>query len=255
MDAAQVLTSLQSMYPGQMVLYVGDMARALGKSDKAVSHLISRNSLPFPVKRVGRQRCVDIFSFAEWVASSDEVAEEMTGTSATEGASPVQLTTKKPSKKTTGLTPRDQPTSGTAPPDLGLLGQRIKAMRHDYLPRMARMLTRVTDDDARLFFREVMELLYTDADASEAKYLVRVRAIGPTQDETLSEESTYSFALLEQACRCFRHQAHTLWHIENLTLVHIDLEHSGQLLVSSSMKPGVFNELRDEGGLVTLAGS
>lgn len=253
MDADQVLTNLQNMYPGQVVLYVSDMARALGKSEKALSHLISRNSLPFPVKRVGRHRCVDIFHFAQWVASSEEVAEEVTGTSPTEGASPAQLIAKKPSKKTTGLTSRNKPPAGKAPPDLGLLGNRIKAMRHDYLPGMARMLTRVTDDDARHFFREVMELLYAESDASEAEYFVRVRAIGPTQDNALSEESTYSFAHLEQACQCFRHQAYTLWHLENLSMVHIDLEHSGQLLVSSSMKPGVFNEVWDEGGLMTAA--
>ena len=33
MDAEQVLTDLKKMFPGQVVLYVGDMARALGKSD------------------------------------------------------------------------------------------------------------------------------------------------------------------------------------------------------------------------------
>ncbi len=69
MDAQQVLQHLQSQYPGQLVLYSPQVAAVLGKSEKALSHLIARGQLPFDPKVVGSRKCVDIFQLAEWLAT------------------------------------------------------------------------------------------------------------------------------------------------------------------------------------------
>ena len=69
MDAQQVLQHLQSLYPGQLVLYSSQVATVLGKSEKALSHLIARGQLPFAPKVVGSRKCVDIFQLAEWLAN------------------------------------------------------------------------------------------------------------------------------------------------------------------------------------------
>jgi hypothetical protein len=76
MEFSVVLNHLQSQYSGQLVLYVDDIAKVLGKSDKAISNLIARDALPFKVKTVGGLRCTDIFQVAQWLASDQDIAEE-----------------------------------------------------------------------------------------------------------------------------------------------------------------------------------
>lgn len=86
MLAADVLKHLQSQFPGQLVLYAPDLAQVLGKSEKALSHLISRGQLPFRVKSLGGKNCVDIFQVADWLATDDGIADEVTDARATAGA-------------------------------------------------------------------------------------------------------------------------------------------------------------------------
>ena len=50
MDIGLVLEHLRAQFKEQMVLYAGDLAKILNKSEKAVQQLISRGSLPFQVK-------------------------------------------------------------------------------------------------------------------------------------------------------------------------------------------------------------
>lgn len=71
-----ILEHLQSQFPGQLVLYAPDLAQVLGKSEKALSHLITRGQLPFPTKKLGGKHCVSIFHVAEWLAADkyDEAA-------------------------------------------------------------------------------------------------------------------------------------------------------------------------------------
>lgn len=67
-----VLENLQAQFPGQLVLYAPDLAKVLGKSEKALSHLIARGQLPFPTKKLGGKRCVSIFHVAEWLAADED---------------------------------------------------------------------------------------------------------------------------------------------------------------------------------------
>src|SRR5450756_1291023 len=88
MDGNQVIAHLQSQFSGQLVLYVDDIAKVLGKSDKAISNLIARKGLPFKIKTVGGLRCVDIFQVAQWLSSVEEAPENGTRLS---DAAPLKL--------------------------------------------------------------------------------------------------------------------------------------------------------------------
>ncbi len=66
-----ILEQLKGQFPGQLVLYASDLAQVLGKSEKALSHLIARGQLPFPIKKLGGKHCVSIFHVAQWLAEGD----------------------------------------------------------------------------------------------------------------------------------------------------------------------------------------
>ncbi len=68
MDFEIALTHLKDQFPGRAVLYVNDLAQVLGKSESALSHLLTRRELPFRVRKVGRERSVDIFQVAQWLS-------------------------------------------------------------------------------------------------------------------------------------------------------------------------------------------
>ena len=76
MESSIILAHLQNQFSGQLVLYVDDIAKVLGKSDKAISNLIARDALPFKVKTVGGLRCIDIFQVAQWLSSDQDMAQE-----------------------------------------------------------------------------------------------------------------------------------------------------------------------------------
>ena len=67
-----ILEHLQAQFPGQLVLYAADLATVLGKSEKALGHLIARGQLPFPIKKLGGRHCVALHHVAEWLASTDD---------------------------------------------------------------------------------------------------------------------------------------------------------------------------------------
>ena len=77
MDFEHVLASLQAQFEGQMVLYPGDLAKILGKSERSIQHLMKRSHLPFQIKFVGQARCVDIFQVAKWLSSDAAMAMEV----------------------------------------------------------------------------------------------------------------------------------------------------------------------------------
>ena len=66
------LAHLKDQHPDQLVLYCRDLAKILSRSESSISHLLERGGLPFKVKKVGRERCVDIFQVAQWLAAGDE---------------------------------------------------------------------------------------------------------------------------------------------------------------------------------------
>lgn len=67
-----VLTQLQAQFPDRLVLYAPDIARVLGKSEKALGHLIARGQLPFPLKKLGGKHCVSLHHVAEWLESTED---------------------------------------------------------------------------------------------------------------------------------------------------------------------------------------
>lgn len=69
MSKQDILGYIQSQYPNQIVLYSDQLATILGKSQKALAHLIARGKLPFDPKRIGGKYCVDIFQIAEFLSS------------------------------------------------------------------------------------------------------------------------------------------------------------------------------------------
>lgn len=77
-----VLTQLQAQFPDRLVLYAPDIARVLGKSEKALGHLIARGQLPFPLKKLGGKHCVSLHHVAQWLESIDEPDPEPVATPA-----------------------------------------------------------------------------------------------------------------------------------------------------------------------------
>lgn len=110
--AKQILQHLQSLYPGQLVLYPPQLAQVLGKSEKALSHLISRGNLPFEPKTIGGRNCVDIYQIAEWLAS-----DSMQASTPLDSIPSDKKTTSRPTRKTVGSRKG--------------LGGRLMQMRHE----------------------------------------------------------------------------------------------------------------------------
>lgn len=72
MSVNAALAHLKDAFPDRMVLGPRELAKVLGRSEKAVRHLIEREKLPFAVKRINRSVVVDIFQVAQWLGSVDD---------------------------------------------------------------------------------------------------------------------------------------------------------------------------------------
>ena len=68
------LQYLTNRFAGQLVLYSAELAEVLGKSERALGHLIARGSLPFKTKKLGGRICVDVFQVAERPSSHEELS-------------------------------------------------------------------------------------------------------------------------------------------------------------------------------------
>lgn len=68
-----ILSDLRNQFGKQSILYAEDLADLLGKSKEAVLALHGRNSLPFPVKKVGGRIGVSIFDVADYLSESEKV--------------------------------------------------------------------------------------------------------------------------------------------------------------------------------------
>lgn len=125
----QVLRYLQTLFLGQLVLYPPQLAQVIGRSEKALKHLIDRGTLPFEGKRLGNRWCVDVFRLAEWLVldSADN--------------SPPQEKPTKPAEKPTRT--RRSTTSGRQG-----LGSKLLEMRQAAAMAMRRMLPASGDDVA-----------------------------------------------------------------------------------------------------------
>lgn len=184
MDFSVVLAHLQSLYPGQLVLYVDDIAKILGSSDRAIDHLIARDRLPFKVKKVGGQRCVDIFQIAQWLAD-DSVLEEGPGTDSSEKEKPkVQAKARAGSKRK----PSEMTVSSAVPSLTGNLAAELLKMRHQSASLMGRFVHQLKNNDEFLFMHEVLEKLFYAADHLLDAYCVTVKRLPPMGAKSSAEE-------------------------------------------------------------------
>src|SRR5664279_787354 len=154
MDFAFVLNYIQNQFSGQLVLYVDDMAKLLGKSDKAIAELIARDTLPFKVKTVGRQRCVDIFQVAQWMSSYED--QSMESVSAKSKASPSKL---KPRPGRAAQVQAPGP-SIVAPGLTGHAAAKLLKMRHSQATDLGRFVYELESQEEMAFMNEVMEKLF-----------------------------------------------------------------------------------------------
>ncbi|MEO6973639.1 MAG: hypothetical protein ABI135_09510 [Rhodoferax sp.] len=188
MESSPVLLFLQAQFPGQLVLYVDDVAKVLGKSKKAISNLIARKGLPFEIKTVGSHRCVDIFQVAQWLSSNPEIVQETVSEPAPAPAKRKRKSvavpkTKAPSPLQSDV--RQQPVGG--------MTSQILKMRHDYAAPLGRFVHGLNDPQEFLFMQEVLERLCFSADAVPQSYVVDIRKLAPVGAKALSEEQRKFF--------------------------------------------------------------
>lgn len=164
MTPTQVLAHLHGLFPDRLVLYAEDLAQVLGKSRKAVTHLLSQDDLPFKVKRLGSERCIDIFQVAEWLASDAEVAEAVSApeptlsTIVSSGKVPFSAPTALENHQT-ATSPISQlepvPDPAAEVPDYGLMGKRILEKRHDYQKRFVAQV-QAWEGDEQMFMQDLV---------------------------------------------------------------------------------------------------
>lgn len=144
MQVKAVLEHLQGMFPGRLVLYAPDLAKVLGLSERSLAHLIERGRFPFPVKTMGRRRCVDIFQVANWLAANGDMPDQR----ASEISKPKSDRTK---KSDDGSTRNAGGQSSIA--------KRLIEMRHRMSAGIAQMASACYESIDRMFWFEVAEFL------------------------------------------------------------------------------------------------
>tara|TARA_R110001583_G_scaffold191541_1_gene356825 strand:- start:15659 stop:16378 length:720 start_codon:yes stop_codon:yes gene_type:complete len=145
MSFEQIFNHLQTKYPDQLVLYARDLAQVLGKSEKALAHLIARDQLPFHVKTLGGRKCVAIHEVAQWLASTGDESFES-----------VQ------EKGSRGKRARPRATADSAPEPRapkGSIAARIMQARYEGALGLRRMGATCADTEVGLFFDELAEAL------------------------------------------------------------------------------------------------
>jgi len=182
------LAHLKVQYPGQFVLYCRDLAQILSRSELSVSHLLDRGHLPFKVKKVGRERCVDIFQVAEWLTAGAE-----------EEKNPPKKPSSRGRKEPAG---RNDVAIQVAP--LTPMMAQILQQRHDATMELARMAVRLEDLDERSFMIEVaQEMMFTRAQLVSQFVVTVQRQELVAGGLSRTEEKCY-FDTFESADACIR---------------------------------------------------
>ena len=195
MEFSVVLNHLQNQFSGQLVLYVDDIAKVLGKSDKAISNLITRDALPFKVKTVGGLRCIDIFQVAQWLASDEDIAEESVSVEA--GPSPSKV--KSTRVQGTTLTKEKKQLTGEAPALTGKMAATLLKMRHSQASAMGRFVHSLRENDDFVFMNEVIEKLFYTVDLLSSSHVVIVKRLAFIGAKVLSDETRKYFETEDRA--------------------------------------------------------
>jgi len=228
MDFSVVLNHLQSQFSGQLVLYPKDIAKVLGKSEKAIAHLIARSQLPFKVKMLGGHRCVGIYEVAQWLASDQEVAQDV--------AAPPTIKPSKAAKavvavKGPKMLKRPEVASASEKPGRkGLMVDKILAMRHDAPQVMARFANSLRDANAVVFMHEVLEELFYPRDMLTANYVVTVKRFASKASQAILKESRAYFPNEENARNFTLERLSEFEETKSLRTSHLLLEHGGTKL-------------------------
>ena len=186
MNVELVLQNLQTRFPGQLVLYVKDIAVLLGKSEKALANLISRGSLPFQVKLIGNLRCVDVYQIAQFLATDIDPVE------VAEVLKPLpkkNVPPSLPAKKAEVIKAR-------APTGIAL---QILQMRHDNAMALSRFAKGLGDPLAQQFMLDVAERIAFAPGAPVANFVVSSssREFSGAMCEARSERNWYLDSLHE----------------------------------------------------------
>jgi hypothetical protein len=202
MDFDFVLSDLRTQFPGQIVLYVNDIAKILGKSPKAIQNLIERKNLPFTVKLVGGLRCVDVYQVAQWATSNAEVANEVVTTA--QVLNPVNASANSDSnakasraRKSTGkaaVLGSVEEESAFGPMALMILKNR-KAQALS----MVRYVHRIYDSDAAAFMLDVLESMFYSPDQLASNFAVTLKSFSPNHFKPKADVQTRYFADKEGA--------------------------------------------------------
>jgi hypothetical protein len=225
MDFSVVLNHLQSQFSGQLVLYPKDIAKVLGKSEKAIAHLIARSQLPFKVKMLGGHRCVGIYEVAQWLASDQEVAQEVTAppTIKPSRAAKAVVAVKGPKM----LKRPEVASAPERPAKKGLMVDKILAMRHDAPQVMARFANSLRDVNAVVFMHEVLEELFYPQDMLTANYVVTVKRFASKASQAILKESRAYFLNEENARNFTLERLSEFEESKSLRTSHLLLEHGG----------------------------
>lgn len=177
----QILQHIQAQYPGQLVLYAADLAKVLGKTEKALAHLISRDQLPFELKSLGGRKCVDIFQLAAWLTRVEEEAQ---------ASAPAPRGRRRAgAAQAAAVTPTKERGSK------GRIGARLMEMRHEAARNMHRLGTGCADIDDTGFFNELAEGLLAQAGVSGGRWTVAYTGWKPA-----------GVVLVREAVKVFAHQ-------------------------------------------------
>lgn len=256
MDFSVVLNHLQNQFSGQLVLYVDDIAKVLGKSDKAISNLIARDALPFKVKTVGGLRCIDIFQVAQWLSSDQDLADESVEADAK--PSPPKFKSKpeksvKASKLTKG---QEQLLAVEAPALTGKVAAMLLKMRHGQAAAMGRFVHSLRNVDDVVFMNEVIEKLFFTADLLSSSYVVTIKKLAPEGAKLLAEETRKYFGD-EEAAADFLMAKLVNWRYHkgasrNKLIEHFVLEESGKTLFHAIVCCGQLRLARNSIGIQLL---
>jgi hypothetical protein len=233
MDFDAALKYLENQFSGAMVLYVGDIAKILGRSKKATSHLASRNELPFKIKKVGGLRCVDIFQVAQWFASNAEVAQEAT-------QEPQAALSLKAKAKGTLMTPV-APKQGRKPAQVknvdeldesafGFMALNILKERKAQQLSMQRFVHALSDPTERAFMSEVLEKMFFSEDLLPTSYAVTLKKLAPQYFKVRAEVRTKYFESKEHALDYLVTKLVKARYCMGNCITHLTLEQSGKTL-------------------------
>lgn len=245
MDFAHVQNFLLGQYSGRLVLYVDDIAKVLGKSDKAISELISRDSLPFKVKMVGGLRCVDIFQVAQWLCSDPEIAQQ----SVAAPAVPKLAKPRSKPVKPTSLTAVCEPSSKREEPALtGKVAAILLKMRRRQGPGMERFVHRLRNTDEVAFMSEVTDKLFYTVDLLSSSYVVTLKSYSPTGFKILANETRKYFENYDAACIFLLRQLLKLRDTKSTQSLHLLMEKSSDTLFHAIASKNQLTLVRDSVG-------